>query len=242
MTESVTLYALAASHPCAAVEAALQVKGLSYRRIDLKFGLAPLQQLARFGRRTVPAIEIGTERASGSRLIMRVLEGLAPEPPLVPADPSQRRKVDAADEWGDVTFQEHVRWISILGVLAHPAVAPSYAAPSMLPLPEWTVDYVVPAMSNLQMRLLGHSPKRVRSEYLTALPGHLDHIDALIAEGVIGGEQPNVADFQLAGSLRLLLTMEDLRPAIDARPCGRLARRLIPRYPGSLPAGSIASL
>jgi glutathione S-transferase len=56
---------------------------------------------------------------------------------------------------------------------------------------------------------------------------------------VIGGETPNAADLQIAGSVRLLLTLADLRDAIDARPAGRLARRLIPRYPGDVPAGTL---
>jgi hypothetical protein len=39
--------------------------------------------------------------------------------------------------------------------------------------------------------------------------------------------------------VRLLLTIADLRDQIDARPAGRLARRLIPRYPGDMPAGAL---
>ena len=45
----------------------------------------------------------------------------------------------------------------------------------------------------------------------------------------------------MAGSIRLLQTFEDLREAIDARPCGRLARRLCPDYDGSMPRGVIDS-
>ncbi len=74
-----------------------------------------------------------------------------------------------------------------------------------------------------------------------ALPGNLDHIDGLIADGVIGGKQVNVADLQVAPSVRLLQTMEDLREAIDSRPCGGLARRIVPDYDGSLRRGVIAS-
>ena len=36
-----------------------------------------------------------------------------------------------------------------------------------------------------------------------------------------------------------MLTIADLRDAIDARPAGRLARRLMPRYPGDVPAGTL---
>ena len=91
------------------------------------------------------------------------------------------------------------------------------------------------------MKVLGQSPEQVRDEYVPALRGHLDHVDALIADGVLGGQDVNVADCQVAGSIRLLQTFEDLRDAIDARPCGKLARRLVPEYDGSMPRGVIES-
>ena len=69
---------------------------------------------------------------------------------------------------------------------------------------------------------------------LAALPGMLDRVDGWIAEGVLGSEEPNAADFQIATSVRLLLTMEDLRPAIEDRPCAALARRVVPEFPGHI--------
>ena len=38
---------------------------------------------------------------------------------------------------------------------------------------------------------------------LAALPGMLQRIDDWIADGVLGGEQLNAADLQIAASLRL---------------------------------------
>ncbi len=60
-------------------------------------------------------------------------------------------------------------------------------------------------------------------------------IDAWIAAGVIGGPEPNAADYQLAPSLRLLMSLDDLRPYIEARPCGDLAIRVAPDFPGRIP-------
>jgi len=70
---------------------------------------------------------------------------------------------------------------------------------------------------------------------LAAMPAMLQRIDDWIAEGVLGGEQPNIADFQIAPSLRLAMTLDDLRPAIESRPAGELAMRLVPHYPGKTP-------
>ena len=76
---------------------------------------------------------------------------------------------------------------------------------------------------------------------LAALPGQLDRVDALLAEGVIGGERPNAADFQIAPSVRLMLNFDQLREHVDARPAGRHARGARPRLsrplPGSVPGG-----
>ena len=78
----------------------------------------------------------------------------------------------------------------------------------------------------------------VRADLLH-LDGHLRRIEDWIEEGVLGGETPNAADLQIAASLRLLLTFGDLRPGLDARPAGALARRWFPDYPGDTPAGAL---
>jgi glutathione S-transferase len=89
-----------------------------------------------------------------------------------------------------------------------------------------------------ELRLLAGGPSAAERA-VRGLPKLLDKVDELIETGVLGGETPNAADLQIAGSIRLLLTIADLRDALDARPAGRLARRLIPRYPGDIPAGTL---
>jgi glutathione S-transferase len=56
----------------------------------------------------------------------------------------------------------------------------------------------------------------------------------LIAEGVIGGAEPNAADFQVATSVRLRMAFADLEPAIESRPAGEHARRIAPDPPGRI--------
>src|SRR5215204_1058932 len=82
-----TLYALPASHPCAAVEVALRLKGVDYARVDMIPIVSKLQQWRRFGGVTVPGVVFADgERVLGSREIVRALEHRAPEPPLLPPD------------------------------------------------------------------------------------------------------------------------------------------------------------
>ena len=67
----------------------------------------------------------------------------------------------------------------------------------------------------------------VRADLL-ALPGHLDRIDAWIAEGTLGGEALHAGDLQVAASLRLLVTVGDVARTVDDA-AGRHARA--PRLP-----------
>ena len=55
--------------------------------VYLQFGLSQLTQTLRFGRRTVPGLTVGRQKVSGSRLILRALDGLAPGAPLLPIEP-----------------------------------------------------------------------------------------------------------------------------------------------------------
>jgi glutathione S-transferase len=76
------------------------------------------------------------------------------------------------------------------------------------------------------------------AEGLEALPAKLDHVDDLIGRGIIGGEQPNAADLQIASTLRVLANVGDLAELLADRPAGEIGPRLFPDYPGHIPAGA----
>lgn len=52
---------------------------------------------------------------------------------------------------------------------------------------------------------------------------------------MLGGDAINAADLQIATSLRLLMSFDDLRPHIEPRPAGKLALRAVPDFPGKSP-------
>ena len=83
-------------------------------------------------------------------------------------------------------------------------------------------------------RMNSADDETVRAD-VAALPGQLQRVDDWIAEGVLGGDPPNAADLQIAASLRLAMTLDDLRPAIEERPAGQMALRAIPDFPGHAP-------
>jgi glutathione S-transferase len=239
------LYALPASHPCAAVEAALRLKSLDFERVDL----LPLTQLLvgplRYGGRTVPGMRIDGERLVGSRAIMRRLDELAPEPPLLPppGTPAYARVLEA-ERWGDEILQGVPRRVLDLAFVREPTAMLSYAADAKLPLPLSLLRPAAPLTARLMALQNGARENAVRAD-LAALPAQLDRVDRWIDEALLGGERPNAADLQIGSTIRLLATIADLRPAIQGRPAARLADYFPPLAgevpPATLPAGWLSA-
>ena len=107
------LYVVPASHPCAAVE-----RALASSKDRLRPG-RPAPGRPQGGQAEVRAgdgpgrLELDPGgRIVGSRLIMRALDAFEPEPPLLPADPVRRARVEDAERWGDEILQSAVRRLS----------------------------------------------------------------------------------------------------------------------------------
>ncbi|MFZ2113602.1 MAG: glutathione S-transferase N-terminal domain-containing protein [Solirubrobacteraceae bacterium] len=236
---SVKLYALPGSHPCAAVEVALRLKSIDYQRIDL----LPLSQLAigplRYGGNTVPGLRIDGERLAGSRTIMRRLDALAPEPPLLPplSDAVARARVLEAERWGDEVLQSVPRRLLDAAWLRDAASMESYAGDTKLPLPRPMLRPALPLTAKLMAKRNKADDAKAKAD-LAALPAQLEHIDAWIADGVLGSEQPNAADLQIGSSIRLLMTIADVRPLIEGHKAQSLTRWFEPQA-GEVPAGTL---
>ena len=189
---------------------------------------------ARFPGITVPALNLDGHRVQGSMEIARELDRLRPDPPLLPEDAAKRAKVEEAERWGDAELQSRVRRIIWNGLKRDRSPLRSYSEGAKLGIPVGLAVRTAAPIVALSARLNEADDEHVRAD-VAALPGDLDRIDGWIADGVLGGEQPNAGDFQIAPSVRLLMTADDLRPAIESRPAGRLAMRLVPDFPGRMP-------
>ena len=232
------LHAIPASHPCVTVERALQLKGLPYRRVELIPVAHKLAQKIRFGETTVPVLAFPDGRTmAGSRAILRALEDRAPA--LLPADPDARRLAERAEEWGDQVLQPLARRVVWAAVSRRPEVMDAYSAGADLPVPRSLARAAAPIVSRAARAANHGSDLNVRAD-LAHLAHHLDRVDRWIGDGVLGGDAPNVGDLQIAPSVALLASVEDLAPAMDERPALALARRWFPGYPeGSVPAGTL---
>ena len=231
----VRLYTLPASHAGMIAQSQLDYKGISFTRVDLLPGLsrAALRAL-RFPGGTVPAIVIDGRKVQGSRAISQELDRLQPDPPLFPADADRRAAVLEVERWGDVELQASLRTIMLWAASRVPSARLSYLKEARLPLPHGLAAKTGGPLVALTVRLNEATDENARAA-LMALPAQLQRVDDEIAAGTIGGERLNAADYQVGASVRLALTSQDLRPLIDSRPAGRLARRAIPDFAGDLP-------
>jgi glutathione S-transferase len=227
------LYVVPGSHPCATVMKALELKRIAYKRVDLVPGFHKAFQKAKFGGAgTVPGIVLDDGRKlHGSRAILRELDRLQPDPPLYPTD-------EEADRWGDEVLQPLVRRLIWMALTRKPSAQVSLLGDAKLfpPTPLFLAGVTARPLAWLERRINDTTPEAVAAD-LDALPGHLDRIDAWLADGTLGGE--TAADLQIAPSIRLLGVVEDLKPLIEPRPANAFAERLFPRYPGHVPAGAL---
>lgn len=230
------LYVIPASHPSIAVQLMLEQKGIAYKRTDLLpvISKGALRGLG-FPGKTVPALKIDGSKVQGSRQIARELDRLRPEPPLFPADPDKRAAVEEAERFGDEELQHPIRQILWWSIKRDKAPLRSYSEGAKLGLPIGLAMKTAGPIVALSAHFNEASDENARAD-VAKLPALLDRIDAWIATGVLGSEQLNAADFQIAPSLGLAMTLDDLRPAIEGRPAGALAQRVVPDYPGHTPA------
>jgi glutathione S-transferase len=229
------LFVIPASHPSIAAQLMLEQKGIAYKRTDLLPVISKVAlRTVGFPGITVPALKIDGDKVQGSRRIARELDRLHPEPPFFPGDPAARAAVEEAERFGDEQLQAPMRQILWWAIKRDKKPLRSYSEGAKLGLPISLAMKTAAPIVALSARFNEADDDHVRRG-LAELPAMLQQIDDYIAAGVLGGDQLNAADFQIAPSLGLAMTLDDLRPAIENHPAGALAKRVVPNYPGHTP-------
>ncbi|MDQ3759257.1 MAG: glutathione S-transferase N-terminal domain-containing protein [Actinomycetota bacterium] len=229
-----TLYVIPGSHPAMAARRMLEHKGIEYRRIDLMPVVSRgVLKVLRFPGITIPSLRIDGQRVTGSREIPKALDQLKPNPPLYPADPADRVQVEDAERWGDEVLQDAVRRILWNAIKRDRKPLRTFLDGARIGVPHGLAVATAAPIIAAELRINDVTDAAVEAD-LAAFPGWLDRIDGWIEGGVLGGA-PNAADFQIASGLRLAMTLDDLRPAIEGRPAGQLSKRLVPDFPGRVP-------
>lgn len=241
-----TLYVIPGSHACRSAMLMLEHKRQPYRRVELVTLLHPVaarlhgldsggQQRTIAGKRplglrladrlgTVPGLASEDQRISTSHGIARFLEHRHPEPPLLPAAPAERHAVEEVERFANDNLQMDARRLFARAPVRDARGFSRRAADGRL----GCLLYRRPRSRRLMLPLLGRFVFPPSSALERELPATLDRIDAWIADGVLGGAQPNVADFMVAPSLALILYRSDLQPLFEGRPALELVDRLLP--------------
>ena len=236
---SVTLYAIPPSHAAHSARLMLERKGIEHRVVNLVPGTHALAVRALgFPGSTVPALKLEGRRVQGSRQIARALDEARPDPALFPADREERFAVEEAERWGDEDFQDRPRMLTRWLAMHRPEMRVHMATEAGVPVPRVLGPANAPIARYFARKIGADDGERVGA-LVTAIPAQLDRVDRLIGDGIIGGPEPNAADFQIAPTLRVLMSYEDLAPAFKGRPAGELATRLLPTYPTMVPAGFV---
>lgn len=202
-SRDVKLHMFAGSNAVRTAELMLEHKGISYQQMTLSRGAHVADLLALgFARTTVPALEIDGRRLQGTLEISRALDLLQPEPRLFPDDAADRGRVVEAERWGE-ELQDAARRLFLCAMTRIRASA----------------------IDRLAAERHGATDAAGRRD-LAELARRFDQIDAWIAAGVLGGDQLNAADFQIAPNIAWLMRFDDIAPFVERRPAAAHATRV----------------
>ena len=194
--------------------------------------------------RPCPACGSARERLVGSRPIMRRLDELAPEPPLLP--PTGRsgararargRALGRRGPAGGAAAADRRRLPARPRVDRELRRRREAAAAALAAAPGAAADGARDGAQEPGAATRPRAPTcwRCRASSSASTAGS--------REGLLGGEQPNAADLQIGSTIRLLQSIGDVAPLIEGRACERLAR-LLPadgrRRAGRRAAGRVA--
>ena len=151
---SIRLYVIPGSHPARAAELMLRHKGIEYKRTDLPPVLSRfvVRRLLRFPGDRVPAMKVDGRKVQGTEAVSRELDALEPNPPLFPADPERRARVEEAERWGH-EFQEIPRKISWWALKRRKADQASFLKGYRLGMPTSVLVATSPPLIRAAMRL-----------------------------------------------------------------------------------------
>jgi glutathione S-transferase len=229
------LHVVPLSHPCLAVSAALDRLGYEYETVELPTGRhqEEIEKVYGEGRRTVPGLLVDDDPVHGTAAIFARLDQLQPDAGLYAADGDAIREVEAnlAED-----LQTAARVLVFGALHFRPESMGTFAG--IAQLDPAGVDFAIKAM-RATWRYLEIDAQRAHAT-LQGLPDQLDAVDALLAEGTIGGDRPTAADFQLGSSLHLLVQIGDVRPLVEERPAAALLSLFEPGK-GNVPAGAFPS-
>jgi glutathione S-transferase len=195
----------------------LELKGVDYELAGVMPGTQRVHlRLAGFRGGTVPALVLDGQRIQGTRAIARAL-GFPPgdEQLEIWADGELQNTPRRILRWGLVRHNHLRAWV---GRQSHVPAAGVGAALGVL-------------VAWYYARAVDADEAHVR-RHLAELPATLDRVDALLADGVIGGD--DALTLEVLCSIRSLEAFTDLRSRVESHPCAAAARERFDDWPEDL--------
>jgi glutathione S-transferase len=196
----------------------LELKGVDYELAAVLPGTQRVHlRLAGFRGGTVPALKLDGHHVQRTRAIARAL-GFEP-------------REEELEAWADEELQNIPRRILRWGLVHHLQLRTWVGRASHVPVPGVGAMFGVPA-AWYYARAVDADEAHVR-RHLAELPETLDRVDALLADGTIGGD--DALTLEVLCSIRSLEGFTDLHEHVAARPCAAAAREHFPDWPGPVP-------
>ena len=180
----------------------------------------------------MPGLLIDDEPVHGSNPIMERLEQLAPDAPsLYPADRAEAIREAAA--WGDEHLQDLGRRLPWGSLYFRPEAMGTFApgGAAARSRRDRLRDQVRPRHDEVPQHDDGPGrrgpPEPARAASTRSTPTSSD--------GILAGETPNAADFQIGATLSVLLLVGDVKPLIEARPAVAGRAQVVRGPPGPRP-------
>jgi glutathione S-transferase len=199
-----TLWHISISHYNEKVRWALDHKGIPYRpRAPIPGAhMAVAAWLTRGRHLTFPVIDLDGERIGDSTAIIGALEERRPEPALYPADPAERRRALALEDWFDEQLGPYVRRFVFHELLRDPdrfAEVAGQAAPRAFELMGSEGQRVARVLIGTRYRARDDA---AAERALAKVLAGFDRLEAELGEGdYLAGEAFGVADLTAASLL-----------------------------------------
>ena len=228
------LFNIPGSHPAMAAQLMLNRKGVDYKRVDLLPILSKgVVRAAGFPGTTVPALKINGEKVQGTRKIAEALDRLYPDDPIIPSDPERLASVDEIDAWADEELQGLARRMLWAAMKRDGRAIGSFAEGAKIGIPIAVAERTAAPIIYAAARSNKASDDQVRGD-LAALPEMLSRVKGLVDSGKLDASAPTLADYQVATSLKLMMSLDDVRPAIEAAGLAEYINGVVPVYPGQV--------
>lgn len=246
------LWHIELSHYNEKVRWALDLKGVEHERRTPLPGLhGPVAMaLTRSGHRRLPVLELDDRRIGDSSAIIAALDARHPEPPLYPADPSQRAEAVAHEAYFDEHLGPAIRRFGWQQLLADKELALTSLFGAQPSVRRRVAGGLFPLFGPAVRRDYDIGPEQTQAAHQAILAA-MDRVEAALSPGADGGrylvgDRFGVADLAAASLFTPLLAppqrpylpdvqapvVAELREELMARPGGAWVFDMYARHRG----------